>query len=714
MVLAKNFTLTPSQASLLKKGLTFIPAPIMTTNSKQQLAYDLQTYHRKIKLASYFGDDQHSPVPFLPPSDWTPKPTDIPQAIHDLIKLDIKTFSTLPTQEDPKQNITPEETIALKQLINNRHIIIKPADKGSTIVIMDKEQYLFEGNKQLNNQEYYTKLVQPIYPNTAIEIKKILQDLKIKKFINHKQYTYLLGNPIIRPRQFYLLPKIHKDPSTWTIPHEIPPGRPIVSDIDSESYRTAEYLEHFLTPISTQHKSYIKDTYHFIDTIKNITIPATAYLFTMDVNSLYTNIETPSGLTAVKQYFNKYPNKNRPDKELLKLLEINLTCNDFQFNTDTYLQLKGTAMGKKFAPAYANIFMAVWEEEALTKCDKQPLHYFRYLDDIFGIWTHTPQDFEQFTNILNNHNPSIQLKAQLEHNNIHFLDTTTYKGPTFHNTGKLDIKVYFKDTDTHALLYKTSYHPKHTFRGLVKSQLLRFHRICTQPKDFTSATKILFKALKERNYSRPFLRNCYKTFLDTKARSVDAIIPLITTFTPRSRQLNRIIKKNFKTKLQDHGQLTNYKVITAHRRNKNLRDYLVKAKIKPSQLPKRKPETEFFVKTNWIYNANNSQIFPIQKDITPNTTNCIYLIWCHTCKMKYVGETGNAIATRLTQHKYNIKNRKSTHLPVIQHFIDHGLPQLRYTGIHHNPTWTTQQRQKEERKWIYKLNTKQPLGLNLR
>lgn len=41
------------------------------------------------------------------------------------------------------------------------------------------------------------------------------------------------------------------------------------------------------------------------------------------------------------------------------------------FNGKNYLQIKGTAMGKKFAPAYANIFMANWEKEVLCqKCQK--------------------------------------------------------------------------------------------------------------------------------------------------------------------------------------------------------------------------------------------------------------------------------------------------------------------------------------------------------
>lgn len=128
--------------------------------------------------------------------------------------------------------------------------------------------------------------------------------------------------------------------------------------------------------------------------------------------------------------------------------------------------------------------MAKWEDEVLAKCHKKPIHYLRYLDDIWGIWTHSIEEFKEFVDTLNKHDPSIKLKYIITKNSIDFLDTTIYKGPTFNQTNKLDIKVFFKTTDTHALLHKTNFHPKHTCKGLVKSQLLRFDRICTEKTQF--------------------------------------------------------------------------------------------------------------------------------------------------------------------------------------------------------------------------------------
>lgn len=159
----------------------------------------------------------------------------------------------------------------------------------------------------------------------------------------------------------------------------MPPGRPIVSDCGSESYGVAQWLDHHLNPLSTRHPSFIKDTMDFINKLKEITLETRCSLFTIDVNSLYTNINTELGLTAVRNCLNKYPLENRPDEEILDLLRLSLTKNDFTFNSHWYLQIKGTAMGKKFAPAYANIYMADWEQGALQKCEKKPLFYVRYI-----------------------------------------------------------------------------------------------------------------------------------------------------------------------------------------------------------------------------------------------------------------------------------------------------------------------------------------------
>lgn len=105
-------------------------------------------------------------------------------------------------------------------------------------------------------------------------------------------------------------------------------------------------------------------------------------------------------------------------------------------------------MGKTFAPSYANIFVSKWEEEALASWETKPLSYYRFLDDIWGVWTRTENQFKCFMDHLDNFHHSIKIKYTLDKVGVNFLDTVTFKGKGFLETGKLDVKVYFKDTHT--------------------------------------------------------------------------------------------------------------------------------------------------------------------------------------------------------------------------------------------------------------------------
>ena len=125
-----------------------------------------------------------------------------------------------------KKNLTKEEYKAIRSLKHNKEIIIKPADKGSVIVIMDKISYFSEGQKQLSHTQFYeqtdTDLTQEVMHRVNLHVHGMLQ----KGQISQSTCSYLTID-IDRTQQFYLLPKIHKNP----------PGRPIISLRQWRSYR---------------------------------------------------------------------------------------------------------------------------------------------------------------------------------------------------------------------------------------------------------------------------------------------------------------------------------------------------------------------------------------------------------------------------------------------------------------------------------------------
>ena len=229
-----------------------------------------------------------------------------------------------------------------------------------------------------------------------------------------------------------MLPKIHKDPAKWSKPFKIPPGRPIISDCGSESYEIAQFIDYFLQPLASDDKGYIKNTPHFLNIVASGKVSTTTIISTADVDGMYTNIGHVFMLEAVKNKLAKNPptlnNPCIPDEHLLKLLKICLTRNDFYFNEQYYLQIKGTAMGKRFAPSGANIFMAEWEQQVMTKVTYKLDICFRYLDDIYFLWDYGKECLEDFFKILNRDHPCVSLKHETSLQSVDFLDVTVYKG----------------------------------------------------------------------------------------------------------------------------------------------------------------------------------------------------------------------------------------------------------------------------------------------
>lgn len=74
---------------------------------------------------------------------------------------------------------------------------------------MDREQYLWEGYRQLYNTKYYFKWSKPIYIDTVSIINNKINILWNKKYINTQRN--LLGSTEPKPRLFYVLPKSQKN-----------------------------------------------------------------------------------------------------------------------------------------------------------------------------------------------------------------------------------------------------------------------------------------------------------------------------------------------------------------------------------------------------------------------------------------------------------------------------------------------------------------------
>ena len=521
----------PPEISLLDRGLKFIP-----TVCRFPLSHITECTIRNLrnlKLRDFFfgGPDRHYDPNsfanrFCPPSTWTPPfhtiSPDTRKAILDIGKFTVditadlishssdlgRGFVNVPFSRISRFNLTKPERWALRDLRRDRSIVIKPADKGGAVVVMDSRLYKTEALRQLTNTVYYRHISGPLYPTTVPLINNILDGMLQSGYISLKQYTYLRASPPARPRAFYLLPKVHKPRLKWPHPF-MPEGRPIVSDCGSETYRICELVDFFLKPLATRHPSYIRDTYDFVSRVRNASVPSNSFIVTGDVTALYTNMDLRRSMDEVRAIFSANPDPRRPDEAILSLLDIALNYNDFKFDDQHFLQTTGIAMGKRFAPNLANIYLIKFDHAAMHDFHVKPSLYSRFIDDVFFIWSSSLALLRDYEKFLNSLIPGIRITLTVRREIAEFLDTLVYKrhlpiGQA--NTTVLGTRVYFKDTDTHQLLHGSSLHPRHTCRGVLKSQFIRFKRICTEPAEFEHACSILYRGLRHRGYSRSTFR----------------------------------------------------------------------------------------------------------------------------------------------------------------------------------------------------------------
>ena len=114
-------------------------------------------------------------------------------------------------------------------------------------------------------------------------------------------------------------------------------------------------------------------------------IPDGAVLVTSDVVALYSSIPHEAELKALKDALDGRGSKSINTQDLIKMARFVLQYNYFEFNGIVKQQMSGTAIGTKFAPAYASIFMDKLENDFLNAQESLPLVWYRYIDDIFFI-----------------------------------------------------------------------------------------------------------------------------------------------------------------------------------------------------------------------------------------------------------------------------------------------------------------------------------------
>ena len=213
-----SYQLNDVGKSLLAKGLNFALPPKILNRADCLLPFEM--VYRDIKTM------------------------DVPLSDLDIIKVALKEYacSSFKKYNFLKElNLSRDEYNALKSLSSLKNIIIQKSDKGKSVVLMNRDDYINRMETLILDPVKFKKSWVPENKDYNFMVKEkrlvdnILDTLYEKNAITRDIKTILTPDGP-SPARLHGLPKIHK-----ALADGLPNYRPIISQTGSPTYKTARY-----------------------------------------------------------------------------------------------------------------------------------------------------------------------------------------------------------------------------------------------------------------------------------------------------------------------------------------------------------------------------------------------------------------------------------------------------------------------------------------
>jgi len=259
---------------------------------------------------------------------------------------------------------------------------------------------------------------------------------------------------------FYGMPKVHKNPMKL---------QPVVSCINSLPSIFSTWLDFKMKELLSFIPSYIKNSTELIKDLKQLHLPPGAKVFTADAISMYTNIDTETGIQALRDLLTTHALHISPTfltDFFLLTLEIIMNHNIFSFGDSFWQQLQGTAMGTPAAPLYSILTYGQHENINILH---NLLYYKRYVDDIFGILVETTEyTWEAFKLSLNQFG-TLQWNTESLTTSTTFLDLHIQI-----DNNRIITKTLRKGLNLYLYIPPISAHPASCFKGLITGEIIHY------------------------------------------------------------------------------------------------------------------------------------------------------------------------------------------------------------------------------------------------
>ena len=758
--------LTLSQMYVLNKGLNFCVNETNKSKIIRNTRNEISHFIRNIQIKYMFiGKDKNIREPFTGNKQWKPPKNKQHQAIIALEDILNEEFSELVKHNNIRNNISNTDRLALKSLRNNQNIIIKKADKGGCIVILNTDNYIDKIYTMLSDNITYSKMDQIDLNQKKSEVDVIINNLFEDNFISKRQKKFLTNFSPKMP-VYYGLPKIHKKDI---------PLRPIVSQIDSPSYKINKFLDYILTTAEKEIPYLLQDTTKFLQYINELDAftQLKPILFTIDVTSLYTVLPHDMCIEYVTEMYietldkwNKYTHNIKPINvdSLVNIIRVILNQGFFKFDDKIFSQNYGITMGAPSSVKIANITLYKHLEKIQNNFSGiKPYQCYRLIDDVFGIWLDTEENLLKWFEHLNSSHSTIKFTIEYSYEKIPFLDTLVYIEDNIVKT-----KLYKKPIDKKQYLHYNSEHPNYMKNSIPYAQALRYRRIISEDTVLNEElikladsfinrgypTTIIEQQInkiyplkrsdviqyKEKNSSEigftPFVLT-FANIFNNKGKfniyeiirnvwnELTEVVPILKNIKPpkiifkKCTSIGKCVESsNFPPKwwLSRDDQLNDNIIYptTSSILDGNIRSIMNRPtfyRSKPCEGNKCQ-SCNIITDCTTFKSTTYNKIFNIKADCNCSTNDIIYLITCKRCSLQYVGESGQNLRDRMNNHKSTIRTNKRT--PIAIHFNSphHNINHLSVTPIEILTTNSIFIRRSREYYWQLRLGTIYPKGLN--
>ncbi|XP_044597166.1 uncharacterized protein LOC123273721 [Cotesia glomerata] len=381
--------------------------------------------------------------------------------------------------------------------------MVGKVDEGGSTVIMFRTDYDEELGRMLEYDSIYRVIDKDPTNRFENKINSLIKNFQSNGWLDEHQGKILKTFNSVAPR-IYGLRKVHKEGLKL---------RPVVSCIKAPGYKIGVYLHRLLAPLMDTFEFNVKNSMEFVEFANGVQLPAGFVLISLDVVSLFTNIQQNLVIELVEENWTEISGVLKCEKRfLLDLIECSFDTSFFVFKKKVYLQVDGTSMGCPSSSALANLVMSYILKRILNKLPF-PVPFLKlYVDDTLLAVPETEVD--RVLSFFNKEQHKIQFTMEREvEGKIAFLDVLVLRS----DDGFLRTSWFSKTTNSGRLLNFLSNH--HTLQKISVAMGLINRAVNLSHPEFRQINvKKAKNILNNNNYPPSFVKVCLER-LNRRQRS---------------------------------------------------------------------------------------------------------------------------------------------------------------------------------------------------